>query len=107
MIWTVSISAATALFMSLFTIFRDGSAVFLGLFKGFPEAVLKADPQVILLLHPDMRAPDVARRVGWGGVAAVRQGRVYDQLDEDLFFRPGPRIVEGVVLLAKLLHHGQ
>ena len=72
-----------------------------------PEAVLKADPQVILLLHPDMRAPDVARRVGWGGVAAVRQGRVYDQLDEDLFFRPGPRIVEGVVLLAKLLHHGQ
>jgi iron complex transport system substrate-binding protein len=72
-----------------------------------PEAVLAADPQVILLLHPDMRAPDVARRIGWGGIDAVRQGRVYDQLDEDLFFRPGPRIVEGVVLLAKLLHPGQ
>lgn len=69
-----------------------------------PEAVLAADPQVVLLLHPDMRAPDVARRIGWGGISAVRQGRVYDQLDEDLFFRPGPRIVEGVVLLAKLLH---
>jgi len=69
-----------------------------------PEAVLKADPQVILLLHPDMRATDVALRIGWGGISAVRQGRVYDQLDEDLLFRPGPRIVEGVALLAKLLH---
>ena len=72
-----------------------------------PEAVLRADPQVILLLHPDMRAPDVAQRIGWGGISAVRQDRVYDQFDEDLFFRPGPRIVEGVVLLAKLLHPGQ
>jgi len=72
-----------------------------------PEAVLKADPQVILLLHPDMRAPDVARRIGWGGISAVRQGRVYDQLDDDLFFRPGPRIVEGVGLLARLLHPGR
>jgi iron complex transport system substrate-binding protein len=72
-----------------------------------PEATLQADPQVILLLHPDMRATDVARRIGWGRISAVRQDRVYDQLDEDLFFRPGPRIVEGVVLLAKLLHPGQ
>jgi iron complex transport system substrate-binding protein len=69
-----------------------------------PEAVLVADPQVILLLHPDMRAHDVARRVGWGGISAVSHYRVYDQFDEDLFFRPGPRIVDGVVLLARLLH---
>ena len=62
------------------------------------------DPEVILLLHPDMSASDVASRVGWGGISAVRQGRVYDQLDEDLLFRPGPRIVEGVAMLAKLLH---
>jgi iron complex transport system substrate-binding protein len=65
---------------------------------------LKADPEVILLLHPDMRARDVTHRLGWGEISAVRQGRVYDQLDEDLFFRPGPRIVDGVVLLARLLH---
>jgi iron complex transport system substrate-binding protein len=72
-----------------------------------PEAVLAADPEVILLLHPDMSARDVASRVGWGGISAVRHGRIYDKLDEDLLFRPGPRIVEGVVLLAKLLHPGQ
>jgi len=69
-----------------------------------PEAVVKADPQVILLLHPDMSVKDVAQRVGWGGISAVRNGRIYDKLDEDLLFRPGPRIVDGIVLLAKLLH---
>jgi iron complex transport system substrate-binding protein len=72
-----------------------------------PEAVLAADPEVILLLHPDMSAGDIAARVGWGGISAVKHGRIYDKLDEDLLFRPGPRIVDGVVLLAKLLHSGQ
>lgn len=69
-----------------------------------PEAVIRADPEVILLLHPDLRAADVGRRLGWNQVQAVKQGRVYDGLDEDLFFRPGPRIVEGVLHLAQLLH---
>jgi iron complex transport system substrate-binding protein len=72
-----------------------------------PEAVLKAGPQVILLLHPDMSAADIATRVGWGGISAVRNGRIYDKLDEDLLFRPGPRIVDGAILLAELLHPGQ
>jgi len=71
-----------------------------------PEAVVKADPQVILLLHPDMSVRDVTLRVGWGGISAIKQSRVYDKLDEDLFFRPGPRIVDGMVLLANLLHPG-
>ncbi len=72
-----------------------------------PEAIVAADPEVILLLHPDMSVGDVANRVGWGGISAVKNGRIYDKLDEDLLFRPGPRIVDGVVLLAKLLHPGQ
>jgi iron complex transport system substrate-binding protein len=72
-----------------------------------PEAVLKADPEVILLLHPDMNVGDVANRVGWGGIDAVKHSRIYDKLDEDLLFRPGPRIVDGVVLLANLLHPGR
>jgi iron complex transport system substrate-binding protein len=72
-----------------------------------PEAVLKTDPEIILLLHPDMNVGDVVNRVGWGGISAIEHGRIYDKLEEDLLFRPGPRIVDGVVLLAKLLHPGQ
>jgi hypothetical protein len=46
----------------------------------------------------------VSQRVGWGRVAAIRTGRVYDGIDEDLLFRPGPRVVDGIVLLSRLLH---
>src|SRR5664280_1199480 len=41
-IWIVSLGAATALFMSMFTIFSEGSADLVNLFKGFPDTVLKA-----------------------------------------------------------------
>jgi iron complex transport system substrate-binding protein len=71
-----------------------------------PEAVIEADPEVILLLHPDMSVRDVVARIGWGGISAIRQSQVYEKLDEDLLFRPGPRIVDGVLLLVKLLHPG-
>jgi iron complex transport system substrate-binding protein len=68
------------------------------------EAVVRADPEVVLVLHPDVSAAEVVRRVGWSRISAVRAGRVYDGLDEDLLFRPGPRIVDGIELLAGLLH---
>jgi iron complex transport system substrate-binding protein len=84
-----------------------GRNVFAGALQEYPtidaEAVLQADPEVMLILHPDVSAADVGARVGWSGISAVRTRRVYDNLDEDLFFRPGPRIVEGVALLARLL----
>jgi len=68
------------------------------------EMVAQRDPQAILLLHPDVKALDVTSRVGWSCISAVRAGRVYDDIDYDLFFRPGPRVVDGIVLLFRLLH---
>ncbi|MEO0078519.1 MAG: ABC transporter substrate-binding protein, partial [candidate division WOR-3 bacterium] len=67
------------------------------------SAVVEADPEVILILHPGTTAAEVKARVGWSGIRAVRTNQVYDGLDEDLFSRPGPRIVGGVELLAHLL----
>lgn len=69
-----------------------------------PELVAKANPDVILLLHPLVSADEIKQRVGWSSIKAVCTGRVYSGLDEDLFFRPGPRVVDGIVLLARLLH---
>jgi len=68
------------------------------------EAVVKRNPAVILILHPGASAQDVRERVGWQDVIAVQKGRVFDGLDEDLFSRPGPRVVEGIYLLARILH---
>lgn len=69
-----------------------------------PEAVAEANPDIILVLHPLTSKDEVEKRVGWSNIRAVRSGRVFCNFDEDLFFRPGPRLVDGVMLLARLLH---
>jgi iron complex transport system substrate-binding protein len=46
----------------------------------------------------------LSRRPGWSNLAAVKWGRVF-ALDGNTYFnRPGPRLVDSLELLAKLLH---
>ena len=42
--------------------------------------------------------------VGWQDIPAVRKGRVYALDANSYFSRPGPRLVTGLEILAKLLH---
>ncbi|MGC8797234.1 MAG: cobalamin-binding protein [candidate division WOR-3 bacterium] len=72
-----------------------------------PEDVARKDPEVILIMHPGTSRIEVQQRVGWQTISAIRSGRVYDGLDESLFFRPGPRVIEAVFLLARLLHQNR
>ncbi len=85
-----------------------GRNVFEGVAVGYPvidpELVVKANPDVVLILHPGVDEREVKGRIGWSVINAVRQDRIVLGLDEDLFFRPGPRVVDGVILLARLLH---
>ncbi len=67
-----------------------------------PEMVVQADPDVILILHPGTMVSEVGERLGWSRISAVRAGRVYNNLNEDLLLRPGPRIVDGIRLLVQL-----
>ncbi len=72
-----------------------------------PEKVIAWNPQVILVAHgdcPGESAERLSRRIGWSQVAAVRERRVIDDIDADLLFRPGPRLVDGVKALALRLH---
>lgn len=41
---------------------------------------------------------------GWGGIAAVRAGRIYAADGSAYFSRPGPRLIDGAEILAALLH---
>lgn len=77
---------------------------------GYPtesaEAIIKANPQIIVLTEDPHYGGDpsqVAQRPGWAAIDAVKQGHVY-QLNPDLLQRPGPRVVDGLEQLAKLLH---
>ena len=43
------------------------------------------------------------QRAGWGVIKAVKEGAVYP-FDDDLTSRPGPRLVDGLEALAKIIH---
>jgi len=55
---------------------------------------VKARQQAVLLQH----------RAGWTDLPAVKNGRVYAVDANAYFARPGPRLVQGVELLAHLIH---
>jgi iron complex transport system substrate-binding protein len=50
------------------------------------------------------QASQLRTRPGWDDLPAVRQNRVYAVDANSYFARPGPRIVDGVELLAHLIH---
>lgn len=69
------------------------------------EALVSADLQVIILddaAYGDTAA-SVAKRPGWATFIAVKEHRVYP-IDDALVSRPGPRLADGLVAIAKLLH---
>ncbi|MEX2031511.1 MAG: helical backbone metal receptor [Dehalococcoidia bacterium] len=69
------------------------------------EAVVAADPEVILLADAQwgVTVESVGERPGWASITAVVEGRVHP-VDEDIMSRPGPRIVDGLEAIAALLY---
>ncbi|MBD0305704.1 MAG: cobalamin-binding protein [Nitrospiraceae bacterium] len=70
------------------------------------EDVLKEDPQIILFpVGSSEGIPDEEQQVWrkWTTVSAVQHGRVL-RISADLLNRPGPRIIDGLEVLARLLH---
>jgi len=70
------------------------------------EVILAKDPEVILL--GDMlfgETPEKLKaRAGWSNLTAVKTNRVVPIANEDVVARPGPRIVEGLELVARALY---
>ena len=68
------------------------------------EALLVQNPSIILLGDAayGVTAEQVAARPGWSALQAVKDNRVY-AFDDNLVSRPGPRLVDGLEALAKLL----
>ena len=69
------------------------------------EWIITSNPEVIIC--PAMktgREADVEGRNGWKEISAVKNHRVYVDLNDDLIYRLGPRILEGVRLLRSMIH---
>jgi iron complex transport system substrate-binding protein len=69
------------------------------------EQLVVANPTIIVLGDSayGTTADSVKQRAGWDGLAAVQNGQIYP-FDDNLVSRPGPRLVDGLEALAKLLH---
>jgi iron complex transport system substrate-binding protein len=75
------------------------------------DAVFEADPDVIVMMPCGFdadRALQEAQHLpeldGWEELSAVRNGRVWAVDANSYFSRPAPRLVEGVEILAHILH---
>ena len=69
------------------------------------EALIKADPQIILLGDGayGMTADTVAARPGWKVLTAVKD-RAIAPIDDIVVTRPGPRLVAGLLALSRAIH---
>jgi iron complex transport system substrate-binding protein len=76
-----------------------------------PEEVVAAQPEVILSMPCGYRLEESAGQVeglagiaGWQDLPAVKSGQVYAVDGSWYFNRPGPRVVDGIEMLARILH---
>lgn len=69
------------------------------------EELLVQDPDIILLGDAayGMTAEQVTTRAGWETLSAVKNNAIF-AFNDDLASRPGPRMVDGLEELAKLIH---
>ena len=71
------------------------------------EQIVVSNPTVILLGDSmwGVTVESVAARPGWETIEAVKTSNIFP-IDDNLISRPGPRLVDGLEQLAKLLHPG-
>jgi iron complex transport system substrate-binding protein len=70
------------------------------------EQIVVDDPDIIILgtfTYGGQTLETVAARAGWGDLTAVKNGAIYP-IDDNLVSRPGPRVVDGIEALARLIH---
>jgi cobalamin transport system substrate-binding protein len=76
--------------------------------SGFPnfstEVLVKDDPQVYIADSGSMSKPgDIKSRPGFSDLTAVKLGHVY-VIEDSTIARPGPRLAQGLVALAGMIH---
>ena len=71
------------------------------------EWVIEQSPEVIACMYMAKESSAAAKlmnRTGWSSITAIRNRQVYDRLDNSLFLRPGPRVLEGIKELQRMIY---
>jgi iron complex transport system substrate-binding protein len=76
-----------------------------------PEEIRAYAPEVIVLIPCGYYTEDILRQLptaklpeGWNDLPACRRNEVWATDATSYFSRPGPRVVDGVEILARILH---
>ena len=97
----ITIGAAT--FLNDLINAAGGENIFSDLEQDYPvvgqEAVIRRNPEIIILLHPE----DASGRTGWQNIKAIKNGKVFTNLNQDHLMRPGPRLVNGFQELKEII----
>lgn len=69
------------------------------------EEIVAQDPNIIILGDTlyGITIESIAERAGWADLTAVKEGNIF-AFDDNLASRPGPRLVDGLEELLKILH---
>jgi iron complex transport system substrate-binding protein len=77
------------------------------------QQVIEAQPDVLLLMpcgfdvrRTTREATPLRRLGGWNDLPAVKTGNVFALNGNAYFSRPGPRLVDGLEILGRILHPG-
>jgi iron complex transport system substrate-binding protein len=73
-----------------------------------PELVAEKEPDIIIvpsgIMNPEEISKikqDIINHAGWSNIPAIKNNRIY-AVNEDLFYRAGPRLVDGLELLYEI-----
>ncbi len=83
-----------------------GDAVEKEYFEVSPEWIIRQNPDIIACMYMSKKrdvAAEVSSRPGWEHIRAVKNNRIYDDFDNNIFLRPGPRVLEGIERLSRII----
>lgn len=70
------------------------------------EKVVSLNPGCIILAYMDKGSPVqlVSGRYGWKNIEAIKNNRVFNDINPDVLLRPGPRVIDGLKEIYKKLY---
>ncbi|OGF48696.1 MAG: hypothetical protein A2044_01850 [Candidatus Firestonebacteria bacterium GWA2_43_8] len=112
-IWNLPlISAGKGSFIDELITLAGGENIFSNVNKAFPqvsaEEVIKRNPDIIITAYMGKKgriSKELINRSGWSKVKAVKENRVFDDIDSDLLLRPGPRLADGLEEISKKIQN--
>jgi iron complex transport system substrate-binding protein len=109
-IWTGGKGSYTSALIAYAGAYNIGDAVDKEYFEISQEWVISKDPEIIACMYMSKASSalsNVMARQGWNSISAVKKQRVYDHFDNNIFLRPGPRVLEGIRQLRMIIHRDE